>query len=202
MTKIDLKKELKKYFSAPSKEAVKIDVPEFNYFMVDGFGDPNNSPVFQEAVELLYGLSYTLKFIVKKENPDSDYSVMPLQGLWWADNMEHFLEGKKENWKWTLMILQPDFITTEQVNKARIEAEKKKKVSFEKVRFQKYNEGLAAQIMHIGPYSEEHPTIEKLHKFIADSGCKRFGLHHEIYLGDPRRADPAKLKTIIRQPMR
>jgi len=202
MEKVDLKKQYKKFFTAPAKNAEKIDVPEFNYFMVDGSGDPNNSAVFQSAVELLYALSYTLKFMVKKEGLGPDYSVMPLQGLWWADNMEHFLEGERDKWKWTLMILQPDFITKAMVKKAKAEAEKKKGKSFENVRFEKYHEGLTAQIMHIGPYSEEHPTIEKLHKFIEAEGYKRYGLHHEIYLGDPRKADPAKLKTIIRQPMR
>lgn len=202
MEKIDLKKQFKKFYTAPVKSAEKIDVPDFNYFMVDGCGDPNTSQQYKDAIESLYALSYTLKFMVKKECLGPDYTVMPLEGLWWTDDMEHFVEEKKDNWKWTAMVMQPEFITAEMVNKAKSEAERKKGKSFDNVRFEKYADGLAAQIMHIGPYSEEHTTIEKLHKFIEECGCKRYGLHHEIYLGDPRKTAPEKLKTIIRQPMR
>lgn len=199
--KTDYKKELKKYYSAPVKNAELIDVPEFNYLMADGEGDPNNSQLFQDAAARLYGLSYTIKFMIKKQTPEDDYSVMPLQGLWRADDMDCFLTGSKDAWKWTLMILQPGFVTSGIVEKAKTEAEKKKGVSFSSVRFEKYTEGLSAQIMHIGPYAEEEPTVKKLHSFIDAEGYKKRGLHHEIYLGDPRKSDPSKLKTIIRQPV-
>lgn len=202
MDKLDLKKEYKSLFTASAKEASEIVVPELNYFMVDGEGDPNNSPVFQEAAGLLYGLSYTLKFMIKKQNLGPDYSVMALEGLWWSDDMKCFDMDNKDIWKWTLMILQPDFITKDLYKKAKAEVEKKKGISFEKVRFEKFHEGLSAQIMHIGPYATEGPTVQKLHDFIKESGRSLRGIHHEIYLGDPRKAKPEKLKTIIRQPIK
>jgi len=170
--------------------------------MIDGEGDPNTSKSFQDAIEVLYPLSYTLKFTVKKGKIGIDYGVMPLEGLWWADDMSSFSVGNKDEWKWTLMIMQPDLITKEMVQEA-IEQVKTKKdpVSLPLVRFEFFDEGKAAQIMHIGPFSEEGPTIEKVHSFIEENGSQRRGRHHEIYLSDIRRAAPEKWKTIIRQPM-
>ncbi|MCG8569596.1 MAG: GyrI-like domain-containing protein [Spirochaetes bacterium] len=203
MHKIDFKKKYKNLYNPSSKACEIIEVPEFQFLMIDGEGDPNESQIFAEACEALYSLSYTLKFMCKKGEMQLDYSVMPLEGLWWSDNMESFVTGDKDQWKWTIMILQPDFITENMVLKA-IEKVKKKKnpVAVDKVRFEKNQEGLAAQIMHIGPYSEEAPTIEKLHQFIQDSGYELTGKHWEIYLGDPRKSKPENLKTIIRQPIK
>ena len=170
--------------------------------MVDREGDPNISKEFQEAIEALFSLSYTLKFLIKKSELAIDYGVMPLEGLWWADDMSKFSIDNKKDWKWTLMIMQPEFVEEKLIAKAKDQLKKKKDLSAQsKVRFETFSEGEAAQIMHIGPFSEEGPTIEKLHNFIRDNGYTLHGKHHEIYLSDIRRAAPEKWKTIIRQPI-
>jgi hypothetical protein len=127
---------------------------------------------------------------------------MPLEGLWWADDMSRFMESR-DSWKWTSMIMQPDYVTPE-LFKDAVEQVRKKKApsSIDKVRFEGYSEGLSAQVMHTGPYSEEGPTVAKLHGFIETKGYARAGKHHEIYLSDPRKGKPEKMKTIIRQPVR
>ncbi|MDP6633996.1 MAG: GyrI-like domain-containing protein [Phycisphaerae bacterium] len=202
MGKIDYKKEFSILYKASSKTPHVVDVHEMNFLMVDGQGDPNSSQDFQDAVEALYSLSFTLKFAIKLGPTAVDYGVPPLEGLWWADDIAAFKAGRKDEWKWTLMIMQPEFVTPALLNDA-IEKLKAKKdpTALSKVRFEPFCEGRAAQIMHIGPYSEEGPTIEKLHAFIRENGCEVAGKHHEIYLGDPRRAAPEKLRTIVRQPM-
>lgn len=202
MKKIDLKKELKHLYQPSAKEVVQVDVPTMNYLMVDGEGDPNTSQAFSAAVEALFAVSYTVKFKVKKGELAIDYGVMPLEGLWWADDMLRFSIEDKSSWKWTLMIMQPEFVTKEMINTAISEVrEKKKATAISRVRFESLGEGKCAQILHVGPFSEEGPTIEKVHAFI-DSRGERTGKHHEIYLSDTRKADPEKWKTIIRQPMR
>ncbi|WP_457593969.1 GyrI-like domain-containing protein [Hydrogenimonas sp.] len=202
MEKIDYKKELKHLYMPSAKKVEVVDVPTMNFLMIDGEGDPNRSESFQDAIEVLYPLSYTLKFMVKKGEIGIDYRVMPLEGLWWADDMSSFSAGNKDEWKWTLMIMQPDFITKAMVQEAMEEVKTKKDpVSLPMVRFESFSEGKAAQIMHIGPFSEEGPTIEKVHSFIEENGSRRRGRHHEIYLSDMRRTAPEKWKTIIRQPI-
>jgi len=172
-----------------------------NFLMLDGKGDPNTSQSFIDAIEALYPVAYSLKFTAKRKK-GIDYGVMPLEGLWWADDMSSFSEAKIDEWKWTLMIMQPEFITSGMVEEAIKEvAMKKGPVSLPLVRSEAFREGKAAQIMHIGPFSEEGPTIEKVHSFIESSGCSRVGKHHEIYLSDMRRTAPEKWKTIVRQPM-
>jgi len=201
MIKIDLKKELKHLYQPSAKEVVQVDVPPMNYLMGDGEGDPNNSRVFSDAVEALLAVSYAVKFMIKKGFLGIDYGVMPLEGLWWAEDMSTFSIDDKSNWKWTLMIMQPDFVTKEMIDSAISEVRKKKNLAaISRVRFEALSEGKCAQILHIGPFSEEGPTIEKVHQFIKSKG-KQIGKHHEIYLSDIRKADPAKWKTIIRQPM-
>lgn len=201
MEKIDLKKELKFLYQPSNKEVVSVGVPAMNFLMVDGKGDPNTSKEYADSIEVLFALSYTLKFMVKKGKQAIDYGVMPLEGLWWADDMKAFTAGDRTNWKWTSMIMQPDFITLEMVEKAKADVEKKKSLpALPLVRFESIAEGKSAQIMHIGPFSEEGPTIEKVHQFIEQQGGKRMGKHHEIYLSDIRKADPSKWKTVIRQP--
>ncbi len=201
MIKIDLKKELKHLYQPSAKEVVQVDVPPMNYLMGDGEGDPNNSRVFSDAVEALFAVSYAVKFMIKKGFLGIDYGVMPLEGLWWAEDMSTFSIDDKSNWKWTLMIMQPDFVTKEMIDSAISEVRKKKNLAaISRVRFEALSEGKCAQILHIGPFSEEGPTIEKVHQFIKSKG-KQIGKHHEIYLSDIRKADPAKWKTIIRQPM-
>lgn len=203
MEKIDLKKKLSHLYKPSAKVVAPIDVPEMKFIMIDGAGDPNNSKEFSDAVEALFALSYNLKFMVKKGEIGIDYGVMPLEGLWWAEDMSEFDVNKKGDWLWTLMIMQPEFITDEMYLKAVSEVKKKKDpVSLAKARFEKYSEGKAAQIMHIGPFSEEGPTIEKVHNYIADNKFERKDKHHEIYLSDIRKAAPEKWKTIIRQPFK
>ena len=202
MQKIDLKKTLKHFYLPSASKVVQVEIPPMNYLMVDGAGDPNTEKSYQEAVEALFTLSYTLKFMAKKGPLAVDYGVMPLEGLWWGDDMAAFSVEDKSNWKWTLMIMQPDFITPEMVATATAEVRKKKNpAALNKVRFEEFAEGVSAQILHIGPFAEEGPTIERIHRFIADSGHQLIGKHHEIYLSDIRKADPKKWKTVIRQPM-
>lgn len=201
MEKVDLKKVLKPLYQPSAQEVVEVDVPTMNYLMVDGEGDPNNSPAFAAAVEVLFMVSYTVKFMIKKGATAIDYGVMPLEGLWWTDDMAQFSATDKSNWKWTAMIMQPAFVTPEIIERAIAEVRKKKNpTAISKIRLESLAEGRCAQIMHIGPFSEEGPTIAKVHKFI-DSRSQRIGKHHEIYLSDLRKVDPAKWKTIIRQPM-
>jgi len=202
MKKIDYKKKLKDLYKPSPKKVEIVEVPQMNFLMVDGKGDPNKSQSFQDAIETLYPLSYTLKFMVKKGGMEIDYGVLPLEGLWWADDMSSFSIENKESWKWCLMIMQPEFISQEMVAKATEEVKKKKNpVALSAVRFESFLEGKAAQTMHIGPFSDEGPTVEKVHLFIEEKGSQIIGKHHEIYLSDIRRAAPKNWKTIIRQPM-
>jgi hypothetical protein len=201
MAKIDLKKELKSLYEPSTRQIVSVDVPAMNFLMIDGVGDPNTAPAYKEAVEALYGVSYTLKFTVKKSPKGTDYTVMPLEGLWWSGNMDDFIRGNKNNWYWTAMIMQPDFITKEMVEKAKEDVAKKKGLTnLGQLRFEKFREGLSAQIMYLGPFADEGPTITMIHEDIAQNDRKLRGKHHEIYLSDPRKTSPEKLKTIIRQP--
>ncbi|MCW8796691.1 MAG: GyrI-like domain-containing protein [Chlorobium sp.] len=201
MKKIDFKKDLKHLFKPSAKTVESVTVPAMNFLMIDGKGDPNTSQEFKDAIDALYPVAYALKFMVKKGEMEMDYGVLPLEGLWWADDMSAFSVDRKEEWKWTLMIMQPEFISPTMVEEAIEQVrEKKNPVSLSRLRFESFEEGEAAQIMHIGPFSEEGPTIEKVHTFIEESGKERRGKHHEIYLSDIRRADPAKWKTVIRQP--
>ena len=201
MVKIDFKKELKHLYSPSAKEVVAVDVPVMNFLLIDGERDPNTAQQYRDAVEALFSVSYTIKFMVKKE-AGVDFGVMPLEGLWWVDDMTKFSTERKDEWKWTSMIMQPKYVTPEHVNTA-VEAVRKKKnlPALSKLRFESFHEGAAAQIMHIGPYSAEGPNIAKIHTFIRNSGHALSGKHHEIYLNDARRTAPEKLKTILRQPM-
>jgi hypothetical protein len=201
MDKIDLRKTLKPLYQPSAKAVVEVDVPAFDYLMIDGEGDPNTAPAYAQAVEALFSVSYTAKFALKKSPQALDIAVMPLQGLWWADDMAAFTAGDKSRWKWTMMILQPDVMPHAVIEQA-IAAVRKKKPSpaLERLRLERLAEGRCAQILHVGPFSEEGPTIERLHAWV-DAHGQRTGKHHEIYLSDVRRADPAKWKTILRQPM-
>lgn len=205
MKKVDFKKELKHLYKPSAKEVMIVDVPEMNFLMIDGQGDPNTAQEYKDALGALYAVSYALKFMVKKEKA-IDYGVMPLEGLWWTDDMTQFSTENKDIWKWTAMIMQPEYVTKDLLNEALKQVEKKKNLpALPKIRFQSFHEGLSDQIMHIGPYSAEGPTIKKLHNFIKENGYTFEGLtekHHEIYLSDPHRSAPEKMKTVIRQPIR
>jgi len=200
--KVDLKKQLKSLYQPPVGDVVEVDVPRMNYLMIDGEGDPNTSQAYVEAVEALFSVSYATKFLVKKGSQAIDYTVMPLEGLWWAEDMSTFSIEDKSNWKWTLMILQPDFVSQQAIQDAIAGATKKKPgvSALSKLRAEYFTEGRCAQVMHIGPFSAEGPTIERVHQFIA-ARAHLAGKHHEIYLSDIRKADPSRWKTIIRQPM-
>ena len=200
--KIDLKKELKHLYRPPSKEVVEVDVPTMTYLMIDGEGDPNASQGYADAVEALFSVSYATKFMVKKGPSAIDYGVMPLEGLWWADDMSTFSVTDKTNWKWTMMIMQPELVAHQTVQDA-IAGVKRKKVdlsALSNLRIELFSEGRCAQLLHIGPFSEEGSSVEKVHQFIAARGRLR-GRHHEIYLSDIRKGNPSAWKTIIRQPM-
>jgi hypothetical protein len=202
MKKIDLKKDLKALYTASAKEVVQVAVPPMRFLMVDGIGDPNTSKSYAEAIEALFSVSYTAKFIVKKGPQQIDYAVMPLEGLWWADDLSAFTTGDKAKWKWTAMIMQPDFVTKAVLDTALAEVRKKKSLpGVDRLRLEELTEGRCAQVLHIGPFSEGGPTIARLHEFIETKGV-RVGKHHEIYLSDIRRAEPSRWKTILRQPMK
>lgn len=202
MLKLDFKKDFKELYNPPAKEVVLVEVPRLSYLMIDGTGNPNTSPQYREALEALYTVSYTLKFMLKRSG-ELDYSVSPLEGLWWADNMDDFILANKDNWKWTMLIRQPAQVTPALLTEALAQAEKKKDLpNLRQVRLESLDEGLAAQIMYFGPYAEEGPTIQRLHIFIQEKGYSLAGKHHEIYLSDPRRSAPEKLRTIIRQPVK
>jgi hypothetical protein len=184
-----------------------VDVPSFQFTMIDGAIEPSQSPStspsFQQAMEALYGISYTLKFASKKRSEDPiDYTVMALEGLWWVENGQ-FDITQPGNWRWTAMIMQPDHISHEMFQDARVQLEKKKpNPALELLRLETFHEGPCVQILHIGPYAEEMATIAKMDAFAEAHGYIMHGKHHEIYIGDPRRAAPDKLKTVLRHPIR
>ena len=202
--KIDFKRTMKEFYQPSSKEVVQVDVPEMQFLMIDGIGSPGDSKEYIDALAVLYPVAFKTKFLSKAKG--KDYVVPPLEGLWWADNMDDFTEGNRDKWKWTMMIMQPDWITQDIINEViEITKDKKPELSelLPKLRLERYKEGKAAQIMHIGPYSEEGPTVQKVHNFIMKVGGSFDGhkkKHHEIYLSDPRKANPATMKTVIRQP--
>ena len=203
MGKIDLKKELKAFYNPTAKEVTLIDVPKMNFIMIDGQGAPE-SPQFAQSIQALYPIAYTIKFDKKKAG-GPDFTVMVLEALWWAENMKVFMPetADRNKWQWTVIMLLPDFITRKDFENAVAAAQKKKdNPALSKVRFESFTEGKSAQIMHIGPYSAEGPNIQKLHHKIVEIGGKLSGKHHEIYLSDPRRVTPDKMKTVVRQPYR
>ena len=204
MTRIDFKKEWKHLYRPLAKEFVVEDVPPMSFLMVDGHGDPNVAQEYADAVEALYAVAYKLKFMSKKEM-GQDYVVPPLEGLWWAEDMEQFTTGGDKNaWQWTMMIMQPEWVTQEMFENALDQVKKTKNpTALSKLRLERYHEGLAVQIMHIGSYDDEGPTLDKMHcEFIPGHGYEMTSKHHEIYLSDPRKVAPEKLKTVLRQPVK
>ena len=180
-----------------------VTIPRMNFLMIDGHGSPGGCKAWSDAIESLYPLAYTIKFSIKKST-GFDFSVMPLEGLWWAEDMNDFTSGNREKWCWTVMIMQPDVVTKAVFENAVAEVKAKKKLaSIDKIRFDSFEEGSCAQLMHIGPFAEEAPNIERIHQWI-ESKMGRFDgkvhKHHEIYLSDMRRVDPSKMKTVLRQP--
>jgi hypothetical protein len=204
MTKVDLSKDLKPLYAttAAARKPHLVEVPRLNFLMVDGEGDPNTAQAYQDAVGALYSVAYTLKFDRKKRGIEPDFRVMPLEGLWWMADGGEWNQDAKESWAWTSMILVPDFIAPAEFERAvKIAEEKKPSPALSLLRLEALEEGTSGQVLHIGPYSEEGPIITELHAFVESEGYALTGKHHEIYMGDPRRTAPEKLKTIIRQPV-
>jgi hypothetical protein len=205
--KLDLKKELKPFYAPRANTVEMVDVPAFQFIMLDGRIEagmsPDKSPEFQEAFGAIYGTAYTLKFMSKlREKSAIDYPVMALEGLWWTDSgaldMSH-----REPWYWTLLVLQPDHITPAMFRAAMEKvAEKRPNPSLAKLRLERFREGRCVQALHVGPYADEARTIALMEAFAAEQGYQLHGKHHEIYLGDPRRAKPEKLKTVLRHPVK
>lgn len=203
MEKRDMKKENKEMFAPKQGVFSIVNIPELTYITIVGEGDPNKTESFGKATEALYTVAYGIKFALKDKG--RDFTVMPLEGLWYCDNMSEFSEDNKDNWKWKLMILQPESVDGEMVETAKNKGKEKKKelkAYIENIQIEKYNEGIAVQTMYIGAYKDETPVIAEMHKFIAEKGYELTGLYHEIYLSDPRKTDESKLKTILRQPVK
>ena len=199
--KVDFKRELTDSYTAKRSPAA-VQVPELAFLMIDGHGDPNTSQEYRHAVSALFSVSYAARFTLKHAGV-IDFGVMPLEGLWWAADMSAFWIDDKSAWDWTMLIMQPDEVTADVLSEAKTRAAAKAPATaLERLRLERFAEGLAAQVLHVGPYSAEGPAIASLHAFITGQGRELAGKHHEIYLGDPRRSAPDKLKTIIRQPMR
>lgn len=196
----DLRRTYPDLWRAPDAP-VRLTVPPVQYLMVDGAGDPRTAPAYADAVSTLYAVSYGLRFAVKAAGGEP-WTVMPLQGLWWAPDMARFSMDHREDWLWTALIAQPRVVTPALVADAVAAAARKGKApSASGIRLETLDEGDAAQVMHHGPYADEEPTIRGLHAWIADAGLALRGKHHEIYLSDPRKVAPDRLRTIIRQPV-
>lgn len=202
--KLDYKKDFKQLYFPPT-EPVFVDVPEMKFLAINGKGYPNQkgNGEFQQAIQALYGIAYTMKFTLKFKKIGQEYTIPPLDSLWWMQGGGTISKKRLQDWRWTLMIPQPDFITKKYISDAILLLKKRGKTGpFGKVQFKKWKEGRSAQLMHIGPYDKEGPSINKLLAFIKEKKLKVSGKHHEIYLSDPRRVAPSKLKTVIRYPVK
>ena len=219
MKTLDLRKQFKSLYQPSAKTPEVVDVPDLLFLMVDGRigkGEtPGVSPAFQQAIQALYGAAYTLKFMSKQRKTGAvDYPVMALEAIWWVEDGRFDL-SKPEDWSWRTMIMQPDLVTHEMVDEALTKLRKKRpSPALDLLRLDRFHEGLAVQMMHVGPYSEEPATVARMQAFAAEQGLEerhdrvRKGSrlvvhdHHEIYLGDPRRSAPEKLKTVVRHPLK
>ncbi|RZL79326.1 MAG: hypothetical protein EOP32_19730 [Rhodococcus sp. (in: high G+C Gram-positive bacteria)] len=200
--KIDLKKQSGTYTAVRGRFSV-VTVPELQFLMIDGHGDPNTSRAYEDALKTIYPVAYKLKFFSKGEL-GRDYSVMPLEALWWADDMDSFTAARdKSRWDWTLMNMVPDWITCEHFETV-VDAVGRKggAPALDAVRLERFDEGLSVQTLHVGSYDDEAPVLDEMHhRFIPDNSLRMTGKHHEVYLSDPRRTAPDKLKTLLRQPV-
>ena len=201
MQTYDIKRERKDLYAPKRGDFELVDVPDMKFLMIDGHGDPNTSASYGEAVEALYSASYAVR-AAAKTTLARVHAVAPLEGLWSADDLEVFGTRDKSAWDWTMMIAQPDWITRELTDTVLAALQKKQLTALGLIRFELYAEGRSVQILHVGSYDDEGPTLERLHvEFLPANGLVPSGRHHEIYLSDARRTDPAKLKTILRQPV-
>ena len=204
MEKVDFKKVLKHLYGPSPKAFVVVDVPPMQFLMLDGQGDPNTAQSYQNALEALYATAYKIKFLSKRQL-GKDYVVPPLEGLWWAEDMDTFTTNRdKSAWNWTMMIMQPKWVTQEMFEEGVQQAAKAKSLaSLPKLRLESYHEGTSVQIMHHGSFDDEGPTLDRMHhEYLPANGLEPSGLHHEIYLSDARKVAPEKLKTVLRQPVR
>src|SRR5690606_22228081 len=198
--KIDLKRELAGY-AARRGEFALLTIDPRRYLMLDGSGNPNRAPRYEQVLATIFPVAYALKFLSKNEL-GRDYVVPPLEGLWWAEDMTTFLTREKSRWSWTMLSLVPDWIDDALVDTARATAAGKGAPLVDELRVETLDEGLCVQTLHVGPYDDEGPVLQGMHtEFIADAGLSLTGRHHEIYLSDPRRTDPSRLRTILRQPV-
>jgi hypothetical protein len=199
--KVDFKKLMKPFWQPPVARFEIVEIPRLRFLMVDGQGDPNTSSGYRMAVEWLYTVSYVIKFASKAGG--RDYGVAPLEGLWWTDDPARFALADRSEWRWTAMIMQPQWIDMAMFSDARGHAVKKHGEPPPSLRLEDFAEGLSVQTMFIGPYAAEGPTIARLHQEFLPANClAEAGKHHEIYLNDPGRTAPEKLRTVIRQPVR
>lgn len=203
MVRVDFKKELPGLYRASAYEVSIVDVPAIKFITVSGTGFAEPSAELQDAIGALYAVAYTLKFSLKKQAGAGGFALMPLEALWWTDTGKPLDQESRENWCWTVMMALPDFVTKTLVKKAVKEAAERKELpALKQVELERIQEGLSAQIKHKGPYAESGPTVKRLHGFIAERGLKPHSKHHEIYLNDPSRTAPEKIRTIIRQPVK
>jgi hypothetical protein len=201
--KIDFRKTLKNLYRPPVEKFVQVDVPPMRYLTVEGAGNPNSAPEYRDAVEALYSVSYPLKFASKKEL-GRDYVVPPLEGLWWANDMNAFTQRRKDDWLWTMMIMVPEWISPSMIERVIATVRNKKSMpGLERICAQTIAEGHSVQTMYIGSYDDEGPVLTRLHdEYMPQHGLHFNGKHHEIYIGDPRKTASEKLKTILRQPVK
>jgi hypothetical protein len=201
MEKIDFKKSLKPLYAPTSRDFEIVEVPPMQFVMIDGQGDPNSSASYAASVGWLYAISYAIKFASKAAG--LDYTVPPLEALWWSDDMADFSAGRRDRWRWTVMLMAPDAVSPAMFEAAREKATHKLGEGPESLRFERYAEGLSVQFLHVGSYADEAPMIRRMHEaFIPANGLVETGHHHEIYLSDPRRVVAEKLKTVVRQPVK
>lgn len=197
----DIKKDRKDLYAPPSEAFQLVEVPPMHFVMVDGHGDPNTVPAYRDAVEALYAASYAVRAVAKSQLKKV-HTVSPLEGLWSAKDLDVFQNRDKAAWDWTMMIAQPEWITDGLVAEALAVAAIKRPSVLDLIRFERYTEGRSVQILHRGPYDDEAPTLQRLHReYLPQHGLTPTGRHHEIYLSDPRKTEPARLKTILRQPV-
>lgn len=202
MSKIDFKKTLDCYRARRETFRV-VEVPPLQYLMIDGRGDPDTAQEYTDAIETVYPVAYALKF-ASKNTLGRDYVVMPLEGLWWAPDMTYFTTRRdKSRWQWTSMIMVPEWIDQKMFDRAvAVVTAKRRPASIDKIRLGTLREGTCVQTLHVGPYDDEAEVLANMHhRFIPDNGLCMTGKHHEIYLGDARRVEPSKLRTILRQPV-
>ncbi len=201
MLKIDLKMERKDLYQPPRDSFIEVIVPAMTFLAIDGHGDPNTSEDYRNAVEALFAMSYATKFGSKREL-DRDYVVLPLEGLWSAEDPAAFVLGDKSQWSWTMMIRQPDWVPVAMIDQARRRAQEKQLPAASLVRRETFEEGLVVQTLHVGSYDAEGPVIDQLHNaYLPAHDLVMAGKHHEIYLNDMRKTDAAKLRVVIRQPV-